>query len=354
MNDVIVTGGAGFIGSCLVRQLLGDPSIDRVITVDKLTYAGNLASLEEVLSDPRHTFVKADICDRPAMEQVFEIHKPAAVLHLAAESHVDRSIDGPGVFVKTNVEGTFTLLDVARHYWLQLAEPAKARFRFLHVSTDEVFGSLGPTGYFSETTPYDPRSPYSASKAAADHLARAYFHTYGLPVLITNCSNNYGPRQFPEKLMPLMILNAVEGKPLPVYGDGQNIRDWLYVEDHCEALRAVLSRGNPGETYAIGGHCERTNLQIVQAITEAVEACCPPLPSGPRKNLVTFVADRPGHDRRYAIDSTKITKMLGWQPEHEYETGLLKTVQWYLENQEWVNLVCTEGTRLRRLGQADE
>ena len=354
MNDVIVTGGAGFIGSCLVRQLLGDPSIDRVITVDKLTYAGNLASLEEVLSDPRHTFVQADICDRPTMEQVFEIYKPAAVLHLAAESHVDRSIDGPGVFVKTNVEGTFTLLDVARHYWLQLAEPAKARFRFLHVSTDEVFGSLGPTGYFSETTPYDPRSPYSASKAAADHLARAYFHTYGLPVLITNCSNNYGPRQFPEKLMPLMILNAVEGKPLPVYGDGQNIRDWLYVEDHCEALRAVLSRGNPGETYAIGGHCERTNLQIVQAITEAVEACCPPLPSGPRKNLVTFVADRPGHDRRYAIDSTKITKMLGWQPEHEYETGLLKTVQWYLENQEWVNLVCTEGTRLRRLGQADE
>ena len=354
MNDVIVTGGAGFIGSCLVRQLLGDPSIDRVITVDKLTYAGNLASLEEVLSDPRHTFVKAEICDRPAMEQVFEIHKPAAVLHLAAESHVDRSIDGPGVFVKTNVEGTFTLLDVARHYWLQLAEPAKARFRFLHVSTDEVFGSLGPTGYFSETTPYDPRSPYSASKAAADHLARAYFHTYGLPVLITNCSNNYGPRQFPEKLMPLMILNAVEGKPLPVYGDGQNIRDWLYVEDHCEALRAVLSRGTPGETYAIGGHCERTNLQIVQAITEAVEACCPPLPSGPRKNLVTFVADRPGHDRRYAIDSAKITKMLGWQPEHEYETGLLKTIQWYLENQEWVNLVCTEGTRLRRLGQADE
>lgn len=353
MKTVVVTGGAGFIGSCLIRQLLGDPSIDRVITVDKLTYAGNLASLEEVLSDARHTFVQADICDRPAMEQIFETHKPAAVLHLAAESHVDRSIDGPGVFVKTNVEGTFTLLDVARHYWLQTADPAKSLFRFLHVSTDEVFGSLGPSGYFSETTPYDPRSPYSASKAAADHLARAYFHTYGLPVLITNCSNNYGPRQFPEKLMPLMILNALEGKSLPVYGDGQNVRDWLYVEDHCHALRIVLNRGKPGDTYTIGGRCEKTNLDIVGAICDGVDKCAGALSTGPRRNLITFVTDRPGHDRRYAIDPTKISHELGWEPDHNFEAGLFETIKWYLTNTQWIDQVHAGKAERQRLGTAN-
>lgn len=350
MATYLVTGGAGFIGSCLVRQLLDDAAGHRVVTFDGLTYAGNLDSLRDVLDHPRHLFVEADIRDRAAVERALRDHAPEAILHLAAESHVDRSIDSPGGFVDTNVQGTFTLLDAARHHWKSLDAAHRSRFRFLNVSTDEVFGSLGADGHFREETPYAPNSPYSASKAAADHFVRAFHHTYGLPTLVTNCSNNYGPRQFPEKLIPLMILNALEGKPLPLYGDGGNVRDWLFVEDHCRAIRLVLERGEPGETYAIGGDCERTNLDIVRSVCGLLDALVPALPTGPRESLITFVADRPGHDRRYAIDASKIRRHLGWKPEHDFESGLRATVEWYLSNAAWVERVQSGSYRRERLG----
>ena len=349
MDTILVTGGAGFIGSNFVRYWLREEP-GRLVNLDKLTYAGNLDSLADVLDDPRHVFVQGDICDGPMVRQLLEEFRPWAIVNFAAESHVDRSIDGPAEFVQTNVVGTFRLLEAARNYWSGLSADEKERFRFLHVSTDEVYGSLGPTGYFTEETPYAPNSPYSASKAAADHFARAYHHTYGLPVLVTNCSNNYGPYQFPEKLIPLMILNAVEGKPLPVYGDGQNIRDWLYVEDHCRALRLVLKKAKPGSEYNIGGNCERTNLQVVHAICEIVDRLRPDLPHRPCSQLITFVQDRPGHDRRYAIDASKIRRELGWEPRETFETGLERTVRWYLENTTWVERVTSGKYRRERLG----
>lgn len=346
---IVVTGGAGFIGSAVVRQLLRETD-SVVVNVDKLTYAGNLASLAEVRGHARHHFERVDICDARAVHRVFETHRPDAVMHLAAESHVDRSIDGPGEFIRTNIEGTFTLLQAARGYWQGLDEPHKARFRFHHVSTDEVYGSLGETGHFTETTPYSPNSPYSASKAASDHLVRAWHHTYGFPTVVTNCSNNYGPYQFPEKLIPLVILNARDGKPLPVYGKGDNVRDWLYVEDHARALRLVLERGAVGETYNIGGHNERTNIDVVRAICRLVDEFLPDPAIGPREGLIRFVADRPGHDRRYAIDASKIAADLGWTPQETFETGLRRTVQWYLENEAWWRDVQSGGYRQERLG----
>ncbi len=349
MDTILVTGGAGFIGSNFVRQWLAEEP-GRLVNYDKLTYAGNLDSLADVLNDPRHIFIQGDICDGVTVRHVLEEYRPWAIINFAAESHVDRSIDGPAEFVQTNVVGTFRLLEAAREYWSKLPPSEKDRFRFLHVSTDEVYGSLGPTGYFTEETPYAPNSPYSASKAAADHFARAYHHTYGLPVLVTNCSNNYGPYQFPEKLIPLMILNAVEGKPLPVYGDGLNVRDWLYVEDHCRALRMVLHRARPGSEYNIGGNCEKTNLEIVHAICSLVDRLRPDLPHRPCRQLITFVKDRPGHDRRYAIDASKIRRELGWEPRETFETGLERTVKWYLENTTWVERVTSGKYRRERLG----
>ncbi len=346
---ILLTGGAGFIGSAVVRQLIRETEHE-VINVDKLTYAGNLESLVEIGDSPRHHFEQVDICDADAVRRVFEQHKPDAVMHLAAESHVDRSIDGPGEFIRTNITGTFTLLNAARAYWSGLAGDAKGRFRFHHVSTDEVYGSLGATGYFTEETPYDPRSPYSASKAASDHLARAWHHTYGMPTLVTNCSNNYGPYHFPEKLIPLVILNAKAGKPLPVYGKGDNIRDWLFVDDHARALRLVLEKGRPGETYNIGGHNERTNLEVVQGICRLLDEMLPDSPQVPHANLITFVADRPGHDQRYAIDAGKIERELGWTPAETFETGLKRTVAWYLANDEWCRNVQSGGYRQERLG----
>lgn len=350
----LITGGAGFIGSCLVRQIIAEEPTARVVTLDKLTYAGNLDSLQPVMSDSRHRFVQGDVADAALVGELLRTERPDAVIHLAAESHVDRSIDGPADFVQTNVVGTFTMLDAARDYWRPLGAEAKASFRFLHVSTDEVFGSLGDEGAFTETTPYSPRSPYSASKAASDHLVRAYFHTYGLPTLITNCSNNYGPHQFPEKLIPLMILNALEGKPLPVYGDGLNVRDWLFVEDHCRALRLVAERGVPGETYNIGGDSERANLDVVKLICRLVDHLRPDLPHFPCESLVSFVADRPGHDRRYAIDAAKIGRELGWTPQRSFEEGLAATVAWYLENSEWVERVSSGAYQRERLGLSGE
>jgi len=332
-TTVLVTGGAGFIGSALVRRLVATTG-HRVVTVDKLTYAGNLDSLAPVAGHPRHAFERVDVADRGAVRALFERYRPAGVLHLAAESHVDRSIDGPDDFVRTNVVGTFTLLEEARRHWLALEGAERAAFRFLHVSTDEVFGSLGPTGHFTEETPYAPNSPYSASKAGSDHLVRAWHHTYGLPVVTTNCSNNYGPYQFPEKLVPLMILNALEGKPLPVYGRGDNVRDWLHVDDHAEALALAFERGAPGETYCVGGHDERTNLDVVRAICAAVDDLAPDA-VGPRERLITFVQDRPGHDLRYAIDASKIERELGWRPRRTFGAGLRETVRWYLENRTW-------------------
>ena len=332
-TTLLVTGGAGFIGSALVRRLVATTD-HRVVTVDKLTYAGNLDSLAPVAGDPRHVVERVDIVDGAAVRALFERHRPAGVLHLAAESHVDRSIDGPGDFIRTNVVGTFTLLEEARRHWLALEGAEREAFRFLHVSTDEVFGSLGDSGHFTEETPYAPNSPYSASKAGSDHLVRAWHHTYGLPVVTTNCSNNYGPYQFPEKLVPLMILNALEGKPLPVYGRGDNVRDWLFVDDHAEALALAFARGVPGETYCIGGHNERTNLDVVRAICATVDELAPD-PAGPRERLVTFVQDRPGHDHRYAIDASKIERELGWRPRHTFEAGLRETVRWYLDNRTW-------------------
>lgn len=349
MKTLLVTGGAGFIGGTFVRRLIPGGEY-RIINLDLLTYAGNLDSLESVAEDANHQFVHGDIRDGQLVSRLLHEFKPDGVIHFAAESHVDRSIGAPATFIDTNVVGTQNLLEAVRGYWNGLDEPARKDFRFLHVSTDEVYGSLGATGKFTETTPYAPNSPYSASKAASDHLVRAYHHTYGLPTLISNCSNNYGPFQFPEKLIPLMILNAVEGRPLPVYGDGANIRDWLHVEDHCDALRAIIEKGRPGEVYNIGGDAERTNLQVVEAICQIVEELQPQLAHRPVKQLIQFVADRPGHDRRYAIDATKIQAELGWRPQHNFETGIRETIQWYLTNREWSDRI-TQGTYQRqRLG----
>jgi dTDP-glucose 4,6-dehydratase len=329
---IIVTGGAGFIGSAVCRHLIRETDAE-VVNVDKLTYAGNLDSLLTVSRDPRYTFVKADICDEAAIGDLFNQVRPDAVLHLAAESHVDRSITGSRNFIDTNVIGTHTTLEGARRYWSSLSGSAKEAFRFLHVSTDEVYGSLGATGLFSESTAYDPSSPYAASKAASDHLVVAWYRTYGLPVIVSNCSNNYGPYQFPEKLIPLMILNAFERKPLPVYGDGSNVRDWLYVEDHAKALFLILTNGRPGETYNVGGRNERTNLAVVQGICAALDQLNPD--GAPHDRLITYVTDRPGHDHRYAIDASKLELELGWRAEETFTSGLAKTVEWYLENKWW-------------------
>jgi dTDP-glucose 4,6-dehydratase len=332
---ILVTGGAGFIGSNFVLDWIGQVG-EPVVTLDALTYAGNLQNLQALHGDARHTFVHGDICDRPLVERLLAEHRPRALLHFAAESHVDRSIHGPGAFMRTNVDGTFSLLEAARGFWQALPEAERAAFRFLHVSTDEVYGSLAPDApAFTETHPYEPNSPYSASKAASDHLVRAWHHTYGLPVLTTNCSNNYGPYHFPEKLIPLMIVNALAGKPLPVYGDGQNVRDWLYVRDHASALRAVLARGRPGETYNVGGWNEKTNLEIVHTVCALLDEL-KPAAEGSYRRLVTFVKDRPGHDRRYAIDARKIERELGWRPAETFDTGIRKTVQWYLDHADWV------------------
>jgi dTDP-glucose 4,6-dehydratase len=346
---VLVTGGAGFIGSAVVRKLVRASNTD-VLNLDKLTYAGNLESLASVANSDRYRFEQADIADAEALRRIFDSYQPTAVLHLAAESHVDRSIDGPADFVHTNMVGTFTLLEAARRHWQSLRGTARDQFRFVHVSTDEVFGSLGPDGAFSETTAYSPNSPYSATKAGSDHLVRAWHHTYGLPTIVTNCSNNYGPYQFPEKLIPLMILNALEGKPLPVYGRGENIRDWLFVDDHADALLTVLARGQAGETYTIGGNSERRNEDVVRSICEIVDALRPDPSIGARSSLIQFVVDRPGHDLRYAIDASKIRNELGWAPAETFESGLRKTVQWYLSNPEWCEHVRSGAYRGERLG----
>ena len=332
-SKILVTGGAGFIGGAVCRRLIASGAA--VVNFDKLTYAACPASLAEIEGSNRYAFVHGDVADREAVRALLETHRPDAVMHLAAESHVDRSIDGAEPFITTNVVGTYVMLEEALRYWRGLPPAEAEAFRFLHISTDEVFGSLGEEGLFTETTPYDPRSPYSASKASADHLVSAWGHTYGLPVLISNCSNNYGPYHFPEKLVPLVILNALEGRPLPVYGDGGNIRDWLYVEDHAEALHRILSQGKPGRSYNVGGRNERTNLQVVQTICDLVDEAAPALESGPRRGLITYVADRPGHDRRYAIDPTRIETELGWSPQTDFETGIRKTVAWYLARRDW-------------------
>ncbi len=342
---LLVTGGAGFIGSNFVLHWLATER-SPVVNLDKLTYAGNLRNLESVENHPGYTFVRADVADRDAVRDVFAQVEPRAVVHFAAESHVDRSIHGPDDFIRTNVNGTFNLLEEARAYWSELSSDSKSKFRFLHVSTDEVYGSLAAEDpAFCETTAYQPNSPYSASKAASDHLVRAYFHTYGLPVLTTNCSNNYGPYQFPEKLIPLMILNARKGKPLPVYGDGKNVRDWLYVGDHCEAVATVLKCGKPGETYNIGGRNEKPNIEVVETLCNLLDDLCPKDPVRPHRQLIMYVKDRPGHDRRYAIDASKIERELGWKPRETFETGLRKTVEWYLEHEAWVEEVTSGSYR---------
>lgn len=357
---ILVTGGAGFIGSAVIRHLIGN-TVFEVANLDKLTYAGNLESLASVATSSRYRFYQVDICDAPALDTVLAEFKPTAVMHLAAESHVDRSIDGPADFIQTNIVGTYTLLEAVRRYWNGLAEESKAAFHFHHISTDEVYGDLeGTEDLFTETTPYAPSSPYSASKASSDHLVRAWQRTYGLPVLVTNCSNNYGPYHFPEKLIPHVILNALAGKPLPVYGDGSQIRDWLYVEDHARALVEVVCKGQVGETYNIGGHNEKRNLEVVETICDLLDEMVPgtderdartgrPLRS--YRELITFVKDRPGHDRRYAIDASKIERELGWKPEETFETGLRKTVQWYLDNRDWWQRVLSGDYRLGRLGE---
>lgn len=337
---ILVTGGAGFIGANFVLDWLRQ-SDEAVLNIDKLTYAGNLGTLKSLQGNARHVFARVDICDRAALDALLAKHKPRAVVHFAAESHVDRSIHGPADFVQTNVVGTFTLLEAARSYWNAQNDRDRAAFRFLHVSTDEVFGSLGAADpQFSEITPYAPNSPYSATKAGSDHLVRAYHHTYGLPTLTTNCSNNYGPYQFPEKLIPLMIANALAGKPLPVYGDGQNVRDWLYVGDHCGAIREVLARGTPGETYNVGGWNEKKNLEVVHTLCDLLDEQRPKA-AGSYRDQITYVKDRPGHDRRYAIDARKLERELGWKPAETFETGLAKTVCWYLDNQQWVDEVAS-------------
>lgn len=343
-NTILVTGGAGFIGSNFILQQMRDESAS-IVNLDKLTYAGNLHNLESVASNPRYAFVHGDIGERALIQKLLETHQPSAIVHFAAESHVDRSIRGPEDFVRTNIDGTFALLEETRAYWSALPESQRKNFRFLHVSTDEVYGSLGPDDpAFSENTPYAPNSPYAASKAASDHLVRAYQHTYGLPTLTTNCSNNYGRFQFPEKLIPLMILNARAGKPLPVYGDGLNVRDWLYVEDHCQAISTVLCGGRPGETYNIGGWNEKPNLEIVHMICDLVDEMAPRA-AGSCRDLITYVKDRPGHDRRYAMDARKIEADLGWKPKATFENGLRQTVRWYLENEAWVRDVTSGAYR---------
>lgn len=340
MKDaILVTGGAGFIGSNFVLEWLRHESAT-VINLDKLTYAGNLHSLDTALGDPRHRFVQSDIGDSKCVAELLALYQVKAIVHFAAESHVDRSISGPAEFIQTNIHGTFALLECARAYWKSLSASDRESFRFLHVSTDEVYGSLQPHDpAFSETTPYAPNSPYAASKASSDHLVRAYHHTYGLPTLTTNCSNNYGPFQFPEKLIPLMILNARQGKPLPVYGDGSNVRDWLFVEDHCEAIRKVLSSGTPGETYNIGGRNEESNIDVVHLVCDLLDELSPRPNRTPYRNLIQFVKDRPGHDRRYAIDAGKIERELGWKPRETFQTGLRRTVRWYLEHEAWTKQV---------------
>lgn len=343
---VIVTGGAGFIGSAVVRHLVSVKGYE-VLTIDKLTYAGNLASLSTVDNNPLHRFLQADICDRTAMQEVFDSFQPDRVMHLAAESHVDRSITGARDFVETNVLGSFTLLEAARHYWNDLPAERKDAFRFLHVSTDEVYGSLGDEGLFTEETPYDPSSPYSASKAASDHLAKAWARTYAMPIVVSNCSNNYGPYHFPEKLIPLIILNALEGKSLPVYGNGANIRDWLYVEDHARALDLIAERGRVGETYNVGGRNERRNIDVVQRVCTIMDGLAPK--SVKHESLISYVTDRPGHDARYAIDATKLETELGWKAEENFDTGIEKTIKWYLEN-EWWWAPLRKGYDGRRLG----
>ncbi|EGQ7950914.1 dTDP-glucose 4,6-dehydratase [Vibrio vulnificus] len=349
---ILVTGGAGFIGSAVVRHIINDTQ-DSVVNLDRLTYAGNLESLTSVAGSERYTFEQVDICDRAELDRVFAVHQPDAVMHLAAESHVDRSIDGPAAFIETNIVGTYTLLEAARSYWNSLDGERKAAFRFHHISTDEVYGDLeGTDDLFTETTSYAPSSPYSASKASSDHLVRAWLRTYGLPTIVTNCSNNYGPYHFPEKLIPLMILNALEGKSLPVYGDGMQIRDWLFVEDHARALYKVVTEGVVGETYNIGGHNEKANIDVVKTICSLLEELVPNKPQGVAQylDLITYVKDRPGHDVRYAIDASKIERELGWKPQETFESGIRKTVQWYLNNQEWWSRVLDGSYSRERLG----
>ncbi|HTC27003.1 dTDP-glucose 4,6-dehydratase [Dyella sp.] len=348
MKTLLVTGGAGFIGANFVLQAVADGL--RVVNLDKLTYAGNLDTLEPLADNGRHVFVQGDIGDRTLITRLLAEHKPDAVVNFAAESHVDRSIDGPGAFIHTNVVGTLGLLESTRDYWRELEGKSKDEFRFLHVSTDEVYGSLGADGKFTETTPYAPNSPYSASKAASDHLVRAFHHTYGLPTLTTNCSNNYGPYQFPEKLIPLVIQKALAGEPLPVYGDGMNIRDWLFVGDHCSAIRRVLDAGKVSETYNVGGNAERTNITVVKTICALLDAQRPLADGRSRESLITYVKDRPGHDRRYAIDSSKLQRELGWQPSQSFESGIKQTVEWYLTHQPWVQRVLDGSYRMERLG----
>jgi len=352
MQTILVTGGAGFIGGNFVHLMLAAPDT-RIVNLDKLTYAGNLDTLGPLAGNPRHIFVQGDIGDRPLVGRLLRDYEVDAVVNFAAESHVDRSIDGPAAFIETNVVGTFNLLDCARTYWSELGSSRKTAFRFLHVSTDEVYGSLGPTGKFTEQTPYAPNSPYSASKAASDHLVRAWHHTYGLPVLTTNCSNNYGPYQFPEKLIPLAIAKAIAGEPLPIYGDGSNIRDWLYVEDHCRAIARVLEAGRPGEVYNIGGNSEKTNLEVVDTLCALLDEALPDSPHRPHAQLKQFVTDRPGHDKRYAIDASKISAELDWAPRETFETGMRRTLEWYLANTEWTRRVTDGSYRGQRLGTGD-
>ncbi|MFP1868936.1 dTDP-glucose 4,6-dehydratase [Lonsdalea quercina] len=352
---ILVTGGAGFIGSAVVRHIISNTS-DAVVNVDKLTYAGNLESLTDVEDHERYAFVQADICDRAALDDIFQSHRPDAVMHLAAESHVDRSIDGPSAFIETNIVGTYTLLEATRAYWLSLNEAEQTRFRFHHISTDEVYGDLeGVDDLFTETTSYAPSSPYSASKASSDHLVRAWQRTYGLPTIVTNCSNNYGPYHFPEKLIPLMILNALEGKPLPVYGNGMQIRDWLFVEDHARALYTVVTTGEVGETYNIGGHNEKANIDVVKTICALLEERVPKKPDGVNQyqDLITYVKDRPGHDVRYAIDASKIARELGWKPQETFDSGIRKTVEWYLTHREWWSRVQDGSYARERLGMGE-
>lgn len=351
---ILLTGGAGFIGSAVVRHIIENTD-DTVINVDKLTYAGNLESLSSVSKSPRYHFAQADICNAEAMSALFAEYRPDAVMHLAAESHVDRSIDGPAAFIETNIVGTYTLLEAVREYWTALDEAARTAFRFHHISTDEVYGDLeNPQDLFTEDTPYAPSSPYSASKASSDHLVRAWRRTYGLPVLVTNCSNNYGPYHFPEKLIPHIILNAIQGKALPVYGDGSQIRDWLHVEDHARALYRVLTQGQIGETYNIGGHNEKQNIEVVRSICSLLDELHPQSPVTPHESLIEFVSDRPGHDKRYAIDASKMQKELDWVPEETFDSGLRKTVCWYLENRDWWQRVLSGDYQLTRLGDSNE
>ncbi len=354
MKNILITGGAGFIGSAVIRYIISEKT-DNVCNIDKLTYAGNLDSLKMVADSPRYRFEQADICDAQAMKRVFADFQPDAVMHLAAESHVDRSIDGPDIFMQTNIMGTFTLLQTAHAYWQKLSSKKQQAFRFHHISTDEVYGDLhDKDNLFTETTPYAPSSPYSASKAGSDHLVRAWQHTYGLPTVVSNCSNNYGPYHFPEKLIPLMILNAIEGKPLPVYGDGQQIRDWLFVEDHARALYQIASKSKAGETYNIGGHNEKTNIDVVQTICNILEELVPDKPRGVKHytDLITHVPDRPGHDKRYAIDASKIASELGWRPEETFTSGMRKTIAWYLHHKAWWQRVLDGSYNRQRLGNA--